>query len=60
MLRILEISWLILALSSLTAGIYKWFQEGFTFSFWFFICALVATVAWIIRRKQRISLQNSK
>jgi hypothetical protein len=60
MLKTLEISWVLLALLSLGVGIYKWLTEGFIFAIWFFLCAIISTIVWLVRRNQRLRLENKR
>jgi hypothetical protein len=57
-LRILEISWLIIAIGALCAGTYKWFTSGLNQAVFIYAISIVATVFFIIRRKQRISMKR--
>jgi hypothetical protein len=59
MLRILEISWLSIALLGLGLGGFKWWSESFSTALWFFILALVALAFWLVRRRQRILMQKN-
>jgi len=58
MLRILEIAWLIFAISGAGLGLYKLYTEGVSESLFFLFFTLVATVFYVIRRKQRIAMEK--
>lgn len=58
MLRILEVSWLLVSLTGLSFGIYKTFTEGFIEAVYIFIFTIVAMIFYMMRRKQRIAMQN--
>jgi uncharacterized membrane protein len=60
MLRVLELAWLVIALGSLTFGIWKTSTEGFNEGVWFFIFTLIAAIMYTIRRRQRISFDRQK
>ncbi len=58
MLRVLELSWLVIVLLGTSLGTFKWITEGITSALWFFIFTLVAFIFWQIRRKQRIRMEK--
>ena len=58
MLRILEISWLLVVLFGTGFGVYKTFSEGFIDAVYIFIITGFALIFYIVRRKQRISMQK--
>jgi hypothetical protein len=58
MLRILEISWLLVTLTGTTFGLYKTFTEGFIEAIYIFIFTLVALVFYVTRRKQRVAMKH--
>ena len=58
MLRILEISWLLVVLFGTAFGIYKIFSEGFIEAIYIFIFTIIALVFYIMRRKQRIAMER--
>ena len=60
MLRILEISWLVIALLGLALGGFKWWSENFSAALWFFLFTVVALLFWIIRRRQRILMEKEQ
>jgi hypothetical protein len=59
MLRVLEISWLIIALIGISLGAFKWITECFASAIWFFLFTIIATIFWMVRRKQRIGMGQS-
>lgn len=60
MLRILEISWLVIALLGLSLGSFKWWSENFSAALWFFLFTVVALLFWIVRRRQRILMEKER
>ena len=60
MLRVLEISWLLVVLFGTGFGVYKTFSEGFIDAIYVFIITALALVFYIVRRKQRIAMQEHK
>ena len=58
-LRILELSWLTIAIVSIFIGAYVYNTQGFGEAKWFFIFTLVAGVMYAVRRKQRISYSRN-
>ncbi len=59
-LRILELSWLLIAIAGLVAGTYKWFSEGLSQAVFIYGISVIAFVFFIIRRKQRISMEKQE
>ncbi|UCG28916.1 MAG: hypothetical protein JSV24_06020 [Bacteroidales bacterium] len=51
--RILEITWLVVAILSLLAGTHKTVREGFGESYLFFIIACIAVLMYFLRRYLR-------
>jgi positive regulator of sigma E activity len=58
MLRILELSWLVIVLLGASLGTYKFLTENISSAIWFFMFTGVALVFWLVRRRQRIRLQK--
>ena len=58
MLRILEISWLLILLLSLFFGIYRWWMDGFESALWLLIFTFISGIFYMIRRKQRIAMER--
>lgn len=58
MLRVLELSWLVIVLLGASLGTFKLVTETFTSALWFYIFTVVATIFWLIRRKQRIRMEK--
>ena len=58
MLRILEVSWLIIAILSVVFGTYKCISSGINEAVFIYGIGTVATVFYIIRRKQRNSAEK--
>jgi hypothetical protein len=57
-IRILEIAWLIIAISGLAIGTFKFYYEGWDEAVFFYIFTLVAAIFYYIRRKQRIRMEQ--
>lgn len=58
MLRILEISWLIILLVSFGFGTWRWYSEGISYAVWFYLVTLIAAIAYAVRRKQRLTMER--
>lgn len=56
--KILEYTWLLIAILSLGAGIHKTYKLGFGASFVFFIMTFIAVFMYMFRRNSRISQDN--
>lgn len=57
--KILEYTWLLIAILSLGAGIHKTYKIGLGSSYAFFIMAFISVLMYMFRRNLRIS-QNKK
>jgi len=57
-LRILELSWLFIAIAGVVAGTYKWIAEGLNQAVFIYGISVIATMFFIIRRKQRMSMEK--
>ena len=58
MLRVLELSWLVIVLLGAGLGTFKLITENITSAVWFFLITLVALVFYVVRRRQRIRVQK--
>lgn len=58
MLKILEVAWLVIGLFSLGMGIHTFNEHGWEASQWFFGGALMATVFYTFRRRQRKRIEQ--
>ena len=58
MLRVLEIAWLIFAVTGASLGVYKLTTEGVSESLFFLFFTIVAAIFYFIRRKQRIAMEK--
>lgn len=58
MLRVLELSWLVIVLLGASLGTFKLVTENLTSAIWFFLFTLVALVFYMVRRQQRIRIQK--
>jgi hypothetical protein len=58
MLRILEISWLIILLVSVSFGTWRWLTEGFSCAIWFYMVTVISSIAYLVRRKQRMATER--
>lgn len=57
-LRILEISWLIFGLVGIGLCIFNFITDGLVAAIWPLIFTLIATVFYIVRRKQRMAYEK--
>lgn len=57
-LRILEVSWLLIAIGAVFAGTYKWISDGLNQAVFIYVIAIIATIFFLMRRKQRITMQK--
>ena len=60
MLRVLEISWLVITLLGFLFGLYKWATASLGEAIFIFIIAAIAAVFYTIRRRQRIAFDKHK
>ncbi len=60
MLRILEISWLVILLISILFGIYRWVTDGIETAIWLFIFTVISGLFYFIRRRQRIAMEREQ
>ncbi|HNQ61083.1 MAG TPA: hypothetical protein PKJ62_01745 [Bacteroidia bacterium] len=58
MIRILEISWLIIAFITAIIAIYQFFVEGWQSAIWMLGITLIAVVMYNIRHRQRIRFEK--
>ncbi|MBP7166458.1 MAG: hypothetical protein KBB64_02210 [Bacteroidia bacterium] len=58
MLRVLELSWLVIVLLGASLGTFKLVTETLTSAIWFYLFTTVALIFFIIRRKQRIRMEK--
>jgi hypothetical protein len=58
MLRILEISWLVILLVSFSFGTWRWYSEGIGCAIWFYLVTIIASIAYSVRRKQRLAIER--
>jgi hypothetical protein len=58
MLRILEMSWLIIAILGVIFGIYKCLTSGINEALFIFGISLIAVIFFVMRRKQRIGMEK--
>jgi O-antigen/teichoic acid export membrane protein len=57
-IRILEITWLLIAIAGAGIGVYKFTSEGWDEALYFFIFTFVAAIFYYIRRRQRIRMEQ--
>jgi hypothetical protein len=57
-IRILELSWLIIAIAGVVFGTFKFYTEGWDEAIYFYIFTLVAGIFYYIRRRQRIKMEQ--
>jgi uncharacterized membrane protein YiaA len=58
MIRILEISWLVLGIIALVLGMYKIFSDGAAEAAFYGVVMMVSIGMFVIRRKQRMKLDK--
>ena len=58
MLRVLELSWLVIVLLGASLGTFKLVTESITSAVWFYLFTLVALLFFIVRRRQRIRISK--
>ena len=57
-LLMLEISWLIILIISLSFGTWRLMTEGVASALWFYFVTAIAAIAYGVRRRQRISMNK--
>jgi len=60
MLRILEVSWLVIFLCGLVFAAYKAFSEGLASATFVLFFTAIAGALYLIRRRQRILMEREK
>ncbi len=60
MIRILEISWLIIASITAMIAVYQFFVEGWQSAIWMLGVTLIALVMYTIRHRQRIRFEQQE
>ncbi len=60
MIRILEISWLIIAFLTTMIAVYQFFVEGWQSAIWMLGVTLIAIVMYTIRHRQRIRFEKQE
>lgn len=58
MIRMLEISWLVLALTALALSAYKIIADGFTDAVFYIIIMGISFAMYYVRRKQRVRMNK--
>jgi hypothetical protein len=58
-IKILEISWLVIAISGLGLAIFKLIQGNHEDAIYFFIFMIIALIFFFIRRRQRIQMEKN-
>lgn len=58
MLRILEVSWLVILVVSMAFGTWRWYSEGISCALWFYFVTIIASIAYAVRRKQRLATER--
>jgi len=58
-IKILEISWLVIAISGLGLAIFKLIQGNHEEAIYFFIFMIIALIFFFIRRRQRIQMEKN-
>jgi uncharacterized membrane protein len=57
-IRILEITWLLIAIAGAVIGAYKLYEGNRSDAITFFIFTLVAAIFYYIRRRQRLRMEK--
>ena len=57
-LRILEMSWMVIAILGLLFGTYKWITETLNHAIFIYGISAVAALMYFMRRKQRMSMEK--
>lgn len=58
MIRVLEVSWIVIAIIALCVGIYETWTHSFNDGLIFFVFTFVAGFMFILRRRQRLRLEK--
>ena len=58
MIRILEITWLIIGIIAILIGAYETYTKGIEEGYLFFIFAFVAGIMYALRRSRRIKMEK--
>lgn len=58
MLRVIEVSWLIVVVTGLSLGGYKVCVDSFAESIYIFLLTSIAILIYLMRRKQRIEMEK--
>ncbi|MFM8433092.1 MAG: hypothetical protein ACKOA1_09870 [Bacteroidota bacterium] len=58
MIRILEMAWLAIAILSGAISAFQFFVDGWQSALWMIFITAVAAVMYIIRRRQRIAMED--
>lgn len=58
MIRILEVSWLVLGIIAFVLGVYKIYDDGFSEAVFYGVVMAVSIGMFIIRRKQRMKIDK--
>lgn len=60
MIRILEISWLIIAIATTLVSVFQFFTEGWQSAIWMLVITAVAFLMYTVRKKQRIRIEKQE
>lgn len=58
MIRILEICWLIITIVTAVVAAFQLFEDGVQSALWMFIVSAIAFTMYMVRRKQRIRMNE--
>jgi len=58
LIRFLELFWLLIAVLSLALGVYETINVGISYAYIFFIFTLAASILFMLRKKQRIRMEE--
>jgi len=60
MIRILEIAWLTITILLAGTAVWQLFEEGVQSGIWMFVFSAIAFGMYLIRKKQRIGMQQQQ
>jgi len=58
MIRILEVTWLIIGVIAILIGVYETYTKGIGEGYLFFIFTLIAGLMYMLRRNRRIKMER--
>jgi len=58
MIRILEVAWLVITITTAVVAIVQLIQDGIQSALWMFLVTIAAFTMFLVRRKQRIRIDQ--